>query len=307
MTTGPATAGGGRPVLVLGYGEMGHAMEALLGARHELAIWEKFPRDGFQSAVLEDAAATAEFILFCLPVNPHREVAEQIAPLLRRDVICVSIAKGLDESGQSAAQVLSEVFREGQAYALMYGPMISEELRAGRFGFAEVGCSEIPTYDRVRGLFSGSRLRITHSTDVAGISWSVILKNVYAIAFGMADELRLGDNARGYLTVAALQELERIVRRMGGRPGSAYGLAGLGDLVTTATSEDSHHHALGRRLARASHSNITGEGVHTLAMVRKHELFDEADYPLFKLVHDSVDSPDDAARLLGSFLERDPA
>ena len=70
-------------VLILGYGEMGHAMEYLLKQRQQLDIWEKYPQDNFQSVVLEDAAPRADIVLFCLPVNPHREVAEQIAPLPR--------------------------------------------------------------------------------------------------------------------------------------------------------------------------------------------------------------------------------
>ena len=67
-------------VLILGYGEMGHAMETLLRKRHKLAIWEKFPQGGFQSVVLEEAAQNSDIAIFCLPVNPHREVSEIIAP-----------------------------------------------------------------------------------------------------------------------------------------------------------------------------------------------------------------------------------
>ena len=98
-----------------------------------------------------------------------------------------------------------------QPYCLLYGPMISEEIRADRYAFAELGCADISTYHRVRDLYQGTRLHIRHSNDIAGISWSVILKNVYAIAFGIADELQLGDNMRGFLTVTALAELGAIV------------------------------------------------------------------------------------------------
>ncbi|MCK5191763.1 MAG: hypothetical protein KAR12_17100, partial [Methylococcales bacterium] len=68
-------------VLILGYGEMGHAMEYLLKDRQQLDIWEKYPKDNFQSVVLEDAAPEADIVLFCLPVNPHREIVKQIAPI----------------------------------------------------------------------------------------------------------------------------------------------------------------------------------------------------------------------------------
>ena len=291
-------------VLILGYGEMGHAMEYLLKARQQLDIWERYPQDNFQSVVLEDAASRADIVLFCLPVNPHREIAEQIAPLLKSSCLCLSIAKGLDETGQTAAQIFAGEFASHQAYALLYGPMISEEIRAGRYAFAQLGCGDRDSYHKIRALFDGAPLFIEHTSDITGISWSVILKNVYALVFGMADELQLGDNMRGYLSVAALLELDRIVREMGGQAGSPYHLAGLGDLITTATSEDSHHHALGRMLAREEIRGIEGEGIHTLEMVSRHRLFNTAEYPLFRLIQDIVRRPHDVQKSINEYLKQ---
>lgn len=291
-------------VLILGYGEMGHAMEHLLKGSQQLDIWERFPRDNFQSVVLEDAAPLADIVLFCLPVNPHREVVEQIAPLLKKTCLCLSIAKGLDEAGQTAAQVFAGVPGLQQSYSLLYGPMISEEIRADRYAFAQLGCDEIDSYNRIRGLFRGTHLYIEHTSDITGISWSVILKNVYAMIFGMADELQLGDNMRGYLSVAALRELDQIVLKMGGQAGSPYHLAGLGDLITTATSEDSHHHELGCMLAREEASGVEGEGIHTLEMVSQHRLFNTADYPLFQLIHDIVRSPQGIHKKINGYLKQ---
>lgn len=282
---------------------MGHAMEYLLSTRYRLYIWDKYPQENFQSVVLEDAVSDANIVLFCLPVNPHREVAEKIAPLLKKDCICVSIAKGLDEAGQTAAQIFSDVFSSHQ-YALLYGPMISEEIRAGRYAFAQLGCELTSLYDKVSNLFQGTPLFIEPSSDIIGISWSVILKNVYALIFGMSDELQLGSNMRGYLTFAALRELDEIVHEMGGHTGCSYHLAGLGDLITTATSEDSHHHELGRMLAREEIQNIAGEGVHTLEMVSKHQLFNMADYPLFLLIHDIVNKPHDLQKQIDNYLSQ---
>ena len=291
-------------VLILGYGEMGHAMEHLLKGRQQLDIWEKYPQDNFQSVMLEDAAPRADIVLFCLPVNPHREVVEQIAPLLGKSCLCLSIAKGLDEAGQTAAQIFAGVLGSHQPYALLYGPMISEEIRADRYAFAQLGCSDVDIYNRVRELFQGTRLYVEHTPDITGISWSVVLKNVYALVFGMADELQLGDNMRGYLAVAALRELDQIARNMGGQAGSPYHLAGLGDLVTTATSEDSHHHELGRMLAREESHDIEGEGIHTLKMVSQHRLFNTANYPLFRLIHEIVRSPQGVHARINGYLKQ---
>lgn len=290
-------------VLILGYGEMGHAMEYLLKGRCQLQIWEKFPQDGLQSAVLEDAAPDADIVLFCLPINPHREIAENIKPLLKQDCISLSIAKGLDDAGQSAAQIFSDVFSSNQ-YALLYGPMISEEIRAGRYSFAQLGSKNSDSIKIIGSLFQNTTLYMEPSRDITGISWSVILKNVYAMVFGMADELKLGDNLRGYLSIAALHELDDIVQKMGGEIGTPYNLAGLGDLITTATSEDSHHHELGRLLAREETEGIQGEGIHTLKMVTKYHLFNTEDYPLFQLIREIVKNPRNVADRIREHLRQ---
>ncbi|MEK7792120.1 MAG: NAD(P)H-dependent glycerol-3-phosphate dehydrogenase [Pseudomonadota bacterium] len=290
-------------ILILGYGEMGKAMEYLLRKQHPLDIWEKFPQDNFQSAILEDVVPHADIVFFCLPVNPHQGIVKNIAPLLKSTCLCVSIAKGLDEKGQTAAQIFAENLASHQPYALLYGPMISEEIRADRYAFAQLGCCDMTPYHILRHNFEDTHLYIEYTPDITGISWSVILKNVYALVFGMADALQLGNNMRGYLAVTALHELNKIVCHLGGHSGSAYQLAGLGDLITTATSDDSHHHELGRRLARGETQDITGEGIHTLEMVHKYQLFSIVDYPLFRLIYDIVNQPQNVAQKINTHLK----
>lgn len=290
-------------VLILGYGEMGHAMEFLLAERHDVHIWNMGAMVRGSHATLEEAAAWAQVVLFCLPVNPHREIAERIAPHLSEGSLCLSIAKGLDESGRTAAQVFDNVFDARHHYGVIYGPMISEELRAGRHGFADVVLSDAADFEVMRNLFLGSTLVCQQASDMHGRSWSVILKNVYAIMFGVADELELGRNMRGHLMVAAIAELSGIVQSFGGQAHTPYSYAGLGDLMTTGTSEDSHHHTLGRQLARGEWSNISGEGVHTLQMVEKFDVFDWRAFPLFSLAHDVINTPETLRERVEEYLQ----
>lgn len=284
-------------VLILGYGEMGHAMEHLLQDRCELQIWSRHhPLD------LASAVASADVILFCLPVVAHPDVIETIKSYLKPEHLCVSIAKGLDEQGRTAAQIFQQTLPTESRYALIYGPMISEEIVADRFAFADVAVTHHEDADRLMQLYRDSRLFLRQKSDITGASWAVILKNVYALAFGMADELQLGDNVRGYLATATIAELHDIVVAMGGDGQAVYGLAGLADLITTGTSEDSHHHSLGRQLARGERDNIRGEGVHTLAMVQQHQLFDYRRYPLFKLMAKLVRDGGDVRQQLSDYL-----
>ncbi|GAB4512395.1 MAG: NAD(P)H-dependent glycerol-3-phosphate dehydrogenase [Sulfuricaulis sp.] len=289
-------------VLILGHGEMGRAMEYLLHSRHTLTIWERHPAPGLPPVELESAAAQQDIILFCLPANPHFDLASRLRVHRRPDSLYVSIAKGLDDQGRTAARALAQALGPEAAIAVLYGPMISEEIRGARPAFAQAGAAQTESFDRLRELFAGTPLYLEHSIDIEGISWSAVLKNVYAILFGVADELELGDNMRGYLATTAMHELERIVAGLGGSAGAAHRLAGLGDLITTATSKGSHHHELGRRLARGETGALTGEGVHTLKMVRAHRLFDSRRYPLFDLVGQLLDRPATARQLIKNFL-----
>jgi len=273
-------------VLILGYGEMGHALEYLLRDQQDVRIWS---RSG--TTVLEEEAALAQAIFFCLPVNAHFEIVRKIAPHLKQHSLCLSIAKGLDESGLAAAQIFSKVLLPNHHFGVLYGPMIAEEIMMGRHAFANVANSRQTDYATVYRLFMGTRLVCVQADDMLGCSWSVILKNVYAIIFGVSDELKLGDNMRGYLMVTALAELSDIVKSFGSNANTPFSYAGLGDLLTTATSENSHHHELGRNLAKGNLSDISGEGVHTLKMIEKFQLFDTQRYPLFTLISTVVAQP----------------
>ncbi len=291
-------------VLILGYGKMGHAMEHILAGRHDVRIWNMGEVVKGSHQTLEEEAAEAQVVLFCLPVNPHFEIASRIAPHLAPGSLCLTIAKGLDETGRTAAQVFAMAFTRGQHYGVIYGPMISEELKNGLHGFADVVLSDNNDYGLIESLFLGSTLVCEQAPDMHGRSWSVILKNVYAIMFGVSDELKLGKNMRGHLMVTAIAELSGIVQSFGGQAHTPFSYAGLGDLLTTGTSEDSHHHTLGRQLVRGEWSDISGEGVHTLQMVAKYHLFEWRGYPLFALAHDVVTEPAMLRKRVEEYLKR---
>lgn len=286
-------------VLILGYGEMGHALEFLLADKHDVHIWNRS-----QTSSLEEESGKAHVILFCLPVNAHLEVLQKMALFLTKASLCLSIAKGLDESGKTAAQILSSVLSDQHRYGVIYGPMISEEIVRSHYAFADVALSDGRDFSTLQNLFVDSKLVCRAITDMTGCSWSVILKNVYAIMFGIADGLQLGDNMRGYLAVTALSEISAILTKLGAEQLTPYGYAGLGDLITTATSESSHHHELGRKLATGQYTELTGEGVHTLAMIEKFHLFEHQAYPLFSLIRDIISKPENLKTLVDVYLDK---
>jgi len=289
-------------VLILGHGEMGQAMEFLLAPHHALRIWQRHPPAGEAPVNLEAVVPESDIILFCLPATAHAAVAAQIAPTLRGATLCLTIAKGLDEHGRLPAAVLAEAVGAARVVVL-YGPMISEEIRAGKPAFAECGTAEPAAYERIAALYRGTALRLEPSPDISGLSWSAILKNVYAMAFGMADELNLGDNTRGFLAVTALHELSAIVPHLGGASATPFRLAGLGDLITTATSTGSHHHELGRLIVLNQPAALKGEGVHSLAMIEQFRPLDSTGFPLLRLIATCVRDPGNASQAMHDFIK----
>lgn len=298
-------------VLILGHGAMGRAMETLLSPRHGIAVWDRDLTTGVETEPLEAAAQGREVVVFALPADPHDELASRLAPCLQDGAVCVSIAKGLDERGRTPAQVFERHFGARIGWALVYGPMLARELQAGRAGFAMAAGSTPAVGEQARALFAGSALRLEGLDDVHGAAWAAILKNVYVPLVGAAEGLGLGDNLRGFLIAEATHELGRIIEWMGGRRETAYTLAGLGDLVTSATSASSHHRHIGAELAAgrsgdlaASGVNIRSEGVHAAAIVREHAVFDWERFELFALVCRFLQEPATLEQRLGEYLAR---
>jgi glycerol-3-phosphate dehydrogenase (NAD(P)+) len=289
-------------VLIVGYGEMGHAMQHLLQHRHTISVWHIDTPEGMV-VPLEQAAADKDAIILCIPTGPLYEVVSGLKTALRDDTLVITIAKGLDDKGRFAFDAISAALERSMPRAVIYGPMISEELRADRPGFAQVGSPDPEWAQRTLSLFADSGLYLTSTKDTTGISWCAVLKNIYAMAFGMADELKLGDNVRGYLATVTMQELAAISRQKGGTEAAPYGLAGLGDLLTTATSTDSHHHALGMQLARGERDNLAGEGTHTIGLISQLSLIDTRHYPLMQLIQEIVLTECDAREKWQRYLD----
>lgn len=290
-------------ILILGHGEMGQAMEYWLRPRHDVVIWQRRPTSG-PPLDLPALTARSDFIFFCLPAAPHFEIATQLRPVLRASTLCLSVAKGLDDNARTAAQVFYEVFAEDILWGVLYGPMISEEIRAGRPAFADFASLHPEANVRLRSLFADTPFAIRATRDVFGASWSAVLKNVYAILFGIADGLELGDNVRGWLAVETAREIEAIVTALGGSAATPYALAGLGDLITTATSAGSHHHELGRKLARGEPVALDGEGVHTLKSLYARRPFRLEPYPLLRVMYDIVEDSTRTRAIVEALLQR---
>jgi len=204
-------------------------------------------------AGLAEAVAGASVVLITVPSRVVRSLARQVAPHLRPGTVTVNAAKGLEQGSnlrmsQVLAQELSPPLAEG--IATMGGPAIARELARGHPTALVVAAQELALAERVRGFLQNSYVRVAVVTDRTGVEVGAALKNVYAIALGLCDGLRLGANVKAILGTAALREMADIAVALGGQEETIYGLAGLGDFLATAYSPVSRNRTLGEKLGR---------------------------------------------------------
>jgi glycerol-3-phosphate dehydrogenase (NAD(P)+) len=221
--------------------------------RNPLFISEfAFPETVRATAALEQAAGGAEAIVFVVPVQFARAVLHELRGAIAPDVPLVSASKGIEVTTLERVDqiVVDELRLEPGRFVALSGPSFAREVAAGLPTAAVLaGVDE----ERVRGLqrrFSSPTFRFYGSTDTVGVELSGALKNVIAIAAGMAFGLGLGHNALAALLTRGLHEIARLGVALGGRPDTFRGLAGMGDLVLTCTGGLSRNRAVGERLGR---------------------------------------------------------
>jgi glycerol-3-phosphate dehydrogenase (NAD(P)+) len=288
-------------VVIAGYGQMGHAMESLLGKRAQLCIWPIAPDQLEPSEAIGHEAAAADFLLICTPTVAHTAVLDRLAHRLPPECAALSIAKGLDSTGRCAADILHSYCGK-RPWGVLGGPMIANEIIAGKPAFAALGTHDKALLPRAQELFPRQGLVMVGTPNPQAVSWCGVLKNIYAPLVGISDELNWGDNARGYIIMAALREMRAILGELTGDDDQAYGDAGLADFITTVTSPSSHHYALGRRVARGDFGNMECEGVHSLRVLLAGDRVAPDRHPLLGIASHLIGEYDRLPQVLHGWL-----
>jgi glycerol-3-phosphate dehydrogenase (NAD(P)+) len=199
---------------------------------------------------LAEAVRGVELIVSAPPSHVVRRVLGEAAPAIRPGSVVVSASKGLEpESLKRMTEVLGEVLPRGVAPTALSGPTFARELFEKQPTAATVaGAREAAA--RAQGLMSSQVMRLYTSDDVIGVELGGALKNVVAIAAGILEGLGLGHNPRAALITRGLAEMARLGVAMGANPLTFAGLAGMGDLVLTATGGLSRNRTLGVELGK---------------------------------------------------------
>jgi len=239
----------------------------------------RFPETVSFTDDLRESAASGEIVFIAVPSQFCRAVYTRIAPVLRREQIVVSLTKGFDKlTLMRMSQVMEEVFRPQvrPRLAVLSGPSFAKEVAAGYPTALVIASREPGAAKEVQQLISSLTLRAYTSSDVTGVEVAGALKNVVAIAAGIADALKFGLNTRAALISRGLVEITNLGLALGARKETFSGLAGIGDLVLTCTGELSRNHRVGHELGKGrtlreilAGMRMVAEGVHTTVAARR--------------------------------------
>lgn len=320
-------------IAVLGAGGWGSALAVLLGRNgHEVALWSRrcelaeellatrenrayLPGVRLPETVQpvcrgERAVQGADFVIVAVPAKGVRAVLEGF-PRVRAYVSAVKGVRFVSGRILRMTQIMQRVAPEAQV-AVLSGPNLALEVARDLPAAAVAASADAELAGHVQRALSGPTFRVYTSVDVAGVELGGALKNVMALAAGMADGLELGDNAKAALLTRGLREMVRFGTAHGGRAETFYGLSGLGDLMATAMSPLSRNRRAGERFARgATLADLeTGrqvvEGVHTTAALHDWAKESGVELPITEAVWRVIYRGDDPRRVLEELMRREP-
>ncbi len=232
---------------------------------------------------LELAVGDADVLIMGVPSHGFRAVLRRAAPYVRAWTPIVSLSKGLEEGTNLRMSEIVENVLCGHPVGVLTGPNLAQEVISGHPAASVLAMADETILRRLRKIFRSVTFRVYTNTDLIGCELGGALKNVIAVACGIADGMQAGDNIRAALITRGLAEIARLGAALGGHPASFSGLAGMGDLIATCTSVKSRNYGVGRAIAQGgsldkiiASMHMVAEGVRTtksmLALGRDHKI-----------------------------------
>lgn len=257
-----------KKIAVLGAGSWGSALSLVLATNgHDVTLWSiaedeikmlqekhehvdklpgvKLPESISYTTDMNEAVSGKEFLILAVPSVFTRSTAKSMASYVKEGQIVVCVAKGIEED---TLMTLSEIVEQEipvADVAVMCGPSHAEEVGRGLPTTVVAGAHKKATAEAVQDIFMNEVFRVYTSPDVLGMELGGSLKNVIALAAGMADGLGYGDNTKAALITRGITEMGRLALEMGAKYETLSGLTGIGDLIVTCESRHSRNRKAG--------------------------------------------------------------
>ena len=279
-----------------------------------------FPEGLTVTADAEEALRDCEMLLMVVPSQTMRSNIRSLKPylgLMKDDPIIISAAKGVELGTlQRMTEVLGEELGPGWESRLgaLSGPNLAKEIVASKPATTVIGAGHLETAQRAQELLTGGRFRVYTNPDVIGVELGGALKNIIAVAAGMADGMQSGDSTKAALITRGLVEIGRLGMAAGASLFTFAGLAGLGDLIATCASPLSRNRTLGELLARGHtmeeartimHGQIA-EGLTTTVAARELAARYQVEMPITQQLYEVLFEGKSAMLGLSALLTREP-
>jgi len=295
-------------VAVLGAGAWGTALALSAARRHEVLLWA---RDAPQAEVMQRERCNARYlpgVAWPLALTATAELALALQP---EDARVLWLCKGFEAGTAMLGHQIAEAVAPGANAGVLSGPSFAQEVAAGLPTALVAASFDAALAEMAVDVFHGGALRIYTSADPVGVEVGGAVKNVLAIATGIADGLSLGLNARAALITRGLAEMSRLGLAMGARLDTFMGLAGLGDLVLTATGDLSRNRRVGLMLAEGlaldtilARLGHVAEGVYSAATVVQRAAALQVEMPLAQTVQAVLAGRITAAQAVERLMQR---
>jgi glycerol-3-phosphate dehydrogenase (NAD(P)+) len=261
---------------------------------------------------LESAVRGAAVVVFAAPSHVLRAVAASVAPFVAEEATLVVATKGIEPGRLS---LMTEVVGQelpGRAVVGLSGPSFAAEVAARQPTAVVAASDDAAAAQQVQQIFSSPSFRVYTNDDVVGVELAGALKNVMAVATGIADGLNLGFNARAALITRGLAEMMRLGAKLGASPATFAGLAGVGDLVLTCTGSLSRNRSVGLEIGRGAAlqdilaaRDTVAEGVTSTESARALAEREGVEMPIVSAVHRILFERQPARWALVELMQRD--
>jgi len=323
-------------IAVLGAGSWGTTVASLLAGRHDCTLWARDPElareihesgansrylPGFAlppglhaTADLEKAVHDVDLLVIGVPTRGFRAILFDARAYLRPWVPVVSLAKGFERDSLLRMTELIRDVLPGHPAAALTGPNLAKEIMAGQAAASVIATEDLAVARALQSVLQRGMFRIYINHDVIGCELGGALKNVVAIATGIAQGLGVGDNTRAAVVSRGLAEVTRLGVAMGGEAATFAGLAGMGDLIATCMSPLSRNRTLGEQLGLGrsleeimAGTSTVAEGVGTA--VTAHELAEryQVEMPIFDEIYRVLQGEIPAAAAYRGLTREHPA
>lgn len=283
-------------VTVLGAGSWGTTVATLAVGRNPTTLWARSPAVAKEvterhtnetylpgctlpdrlraTSDVEEAVGDADVLIVGVPSHGFRDALEHAAPHVRPWIPIVSLTKGFEQRSLLRMTEVIKAVMPGHPSAALTGPNLAKEIMAGQAAASVIATEDLSVAAALQAVLQRGLFRIYTNHDVIGCEVGGALKNVIAIAAGMAQGVGVGDNTRAAVIARGLAELSRLGVAMGGEAATFAGLAGMGDLIATCVSPQSRNRYVGEQLGRGrrlpdilEEMTMVAEGVKTAATV----------------------------------------